>query len=65
MTQEIFDDDELEDQADKARDNEVAKVWADTLERYKTFYGEYPEEKLSISEIQERIRVKMPRPFKI
>ncbi len=54
-----------EDLADEARDKEVAKVSDDMLKRYKTLYGDNPEKELSFSEIQERIRTKLPRPYKL
>ena len=59
------DEEEREDLVDEARDEEVAKAWAAIRERYKTFYGDYPDRELSIAEVQERIRAKMLRPFRL
>ena len=63
MVEEIFDEEELEERADKARDKAVAKVLADMNKKYKALFGNDPGEDMSVAEIQEKIRTKMPRPY--
>ena len=65
MIQEIFNEEELEERADEARDKEVAKVLANIRGKYKALFGEDPDEELPISEIQDKIRIAMPRPYKL
>ena len=58
-------DEDLEELADEARDKEVSKTLSDMAERYKSLYGSYPDECLTIAEIQEKIRIRSPRPFRL
>ena len=61
MTQEIFDEEDL----DEARDKAVIKVLDDIRGKYKALYGNDPDDQLTIYEIQDKIRAKMPRPYKL
>ena len=63
---ETRSDEELaEDRVEEARDKDVAKVLADIKKKYTTLYGDNTDEKFSLAEVQEMIRVKMPRPYKL
>lgn len=54
-----------EDLADEARDKEVERIRDKMKQQYKTFYGTFPDEELPIVDIQEAIRIMMPRPYKL
>jgi hypothetical protein len=58
-------DEELENANDKARDEEVNRKLSLMREQYKSLFNEYPDENILIAEIQEKIRSRLPRPFRL
>ena len=68
MSQKSFDDETLDELADKSRDKEVAKTLDDLKKKYKVLFGNDPDDQLTIltiADIQEKIRTRMPRPYKL
>lgn len=62
-------DEEEEELAEEARDEEVIKALEDIYKRYKALFGNDPDGRLTLAEIQERIVAEMTRrdlrPFRL
>ena len=65
MEQEILDEEGLEELAEEARQKEGIRVLDNMKKQYKALFGTDPDEEIPIAEIQEKIRTKLPRPYKL